>query len=173
MGAIERNDEVTGPRLRPMPGWATALVVLGWLIVGVAIVGAVLFAIGVVVDRHPRDLLGVTIGFTGAVIAVATLGTLPVIFGRSRRPGADLSRMKLWAKCVIAVGTILSLAVPLFFVGVILDVLSRYDALEGPETIIGAAAIAFISFLAGAAAIVSALVWGRRKQLSAIAHVFD
>ena len=152
----------------------TVLVILGWLIVVFAVGISIFAVIGFAQEPNPHSLIGVFIVAAAVVTAIAAFGMLFLIVGRSRRPKAALSRLKLWAKCMIVVGLVFSLDMPAFWGGVVLDVFwFRRDPSRSSDGIVIAIVITLASFLAGVVAIVSALLWGRRKRLADMARVFD
>ncbi len=177
-GSLSTPKEATGtdgpgPRRRPV--WAIAVELLGWLIVVATILAYAFVVIAVesaVRERLVPDDMGTITIFAGMGVWTAGFGGLLVIIGRSRRPNVVSTGLKLWAKFAIVVGIMLGLGMPLFLSGGLM-----YEAAKSTVTNEGGFVTACIvvggaSLLAGLAAIVSAVIWGRRRKPPDVSHVF-
>ena len=166
-----------GPVPRKTPLWAVGLAILGWLIVGLTILGFVLLllAMEVATEQRPSTSdLGKMVMLAGVAIWVGGIGWLLAIGGRSRRPNAASSGLKLWARFALVVGLLFCVGVPVFVAGGFMTDLERSrDPAKVQTEIEVCLVMSGPSFVLGAAVVICALIWGRRKRPPDVVHVFN
>lgn len=160
------------------PGWAKPLMLLGWAIIGVTPIGFVLllrrFYFG------PEDLTTVLPVGGGPSVVGILAGIALITVSRAHRPGAQQSRLKLWAKLSILFGSALCIGAPMFLYGLctLYDYFT-HDPTEppisplDPSLIYPALSLSAVPFAVGFAAIIAASIWGRRKPPPDIPAVFS